>query len=173
MPLVVQTSEIRKLCQRRDENKSCVCVERKGDSGTWHVARDPEYSQMHINFQTRSHWTTVIQPQNGNKSAYQEFCHNDLQARWPTKSMDQGQKRRRRVCLTVSMWGCEWALASEEGNYQVFFSPLHTLKCVERCEKIVNNHIFSACEMRFQFLRQELYKTHYYSTNKTVNSIRK
>lgn len=83
------------LLEKRGKQVLCVW---KGDSGTWHGARDPEYSQMHINFQTKSHWTTVIQPHNGNRSANQEFCHSDLRTRWPTKSIDQGQERRREVC---------------------------------------------------------------------------
>lgn len=50
---------------------------------------------------SRSHWTTVIRPQNGNKSAHRGFCHGDLWARWCAESMDQGQERR------WGVWGKE------------------------------------------------------------------
>lgn len=78
--LAGQQSEEDKLSLTiREEMKTKVLsVKKNGNSGTWHGARDSEYSQLYINFQTRSHWTTVIRPQNGNKSAHWRFCHCDL-----------------------------------------------------------------------------------------------
>lgn len=95
-----------------------MCV--KGTVGTWHGPRDPEYSQLHINFQTRSHWTAMIQPQNGNQSPHQGFCHGDL---WDTvgdlqshcikvkkkkKQTGVRKENRREVGILVSASVCEY-----------------------------------------------------------------
>lgn len=143
-----------------------MCVKRKGNSGTWHRARDPEYSQLYINFQTRSHWKTVIWPQNGNKSAHLGFCHGDPRARWPAESMDQGQDRRGGVwgkeiggnlasqCVFVSERPRIWKVIPKGFfiffyfKIITFFSSLHILRikqgdpsvliCVERFIEFIN-----------------------------------
>ena len=81
------------LFEIKGKTKSDVCEEKRTVRDMAWSHGDRRYSQLHINFQTRSQWKKVIRPQNGNKS-HLEFCHGDPWAWWLTQSMDQGQERR-------------------------------------------------------------------------------
>ncbi len=119
-----------------------MCVKTKGNSGTWHWARGPQRSQLNIIFQTRPHWTTVIRPQNGNKSAHWGLCYCDLWARWPAESMDQGQETRGRVwgkeiagklvsrcvhlLVSICVWVKAWRVISNVLLSSFLFQSMHT-----------------------------------------------